>query len=390
MKIGEIGAKYGFVAKDNGYIRFDKVRIPRENMLMRYAKVSRNGDYSRLGDVRISYATMLFTRAFLTWISGITIAKAAAIVVKYSHFRSQFVSEGKETTLILYQLQKEKIYPHIAETFAFIFGSQELESMCSRNLALINEENDFRMLNDCHALSSGLKAVYSWVNSVAIERMRRACGGHGFSSYSGLPSIIENVSPGTTYEGDNTVLMLQLGRYLLKSMDRASKNKPISAMVSYLAKQPSLALESREQLTADSLLSLFEVESYERLSRAALKLMAGAAQGLPQIKVWNRQAGISIVEAGVAHISGWTFKVFKQRVEGLPARLRAILHPVLMLYGCHTLLSLNLCNKTMRHEAIGWLQEAKEQLLDEVGRSDLLLVQAFHMGDNILGSAIAR
>lgn len=29
IQVGEQGAKYGFVNKDNGYIRFDRVRIPR-------------------------------------------------------------------------------------------------------------------------------------------------------------------------------------------------------------------------------------------------------------------------------------------------------------------------------------------------------------------------
>lgn len=29
MKIGDIGAKYGYNGKDNGYIRFDNIRIPR-------------------------------------------------------------------------------------------------------------------------------------------------------------------------------------------------------------------------------------------------------------------------------------------------------------------------------------------------------------------------
>ncbi len=40
IEVGDIGAKMGLVALDNGYVAFNNFRIPRENMLMRYAEVS--------------------------------------------------------------------------------------------------------------------------------------------------------------------------------------------------------------------------------------------------------------------------------------------------------------------------------------------------------------
>ena len=92
MNIGDIGAKYGYNGKDNGFIKFDKVRIPRENMLMKYAKVSKKGEFTRTGDIRISYATMLITRVLLCQASFISMAKTAAISIKYSHYRKQFKS----------------------------------------------------------------------------------------------------------------------------------------------------------------------------------------------------------------------------------------------------------------------------------------------------------
>lgn len=38
--VGDIGPKFGFDEVDNGYLKLDNIRIPRENMLMKYAKVS--------------------------------------------------------------------------------------------------------------------------------------------------------------------------------------------------------------------------------------------------------------------------------------------------------------------------------------------------------------
>jgi len=41
-----------------------------------------------------------------------------------------------------------------------------------------------------------------------LDKMKLACGGAGFSMYSGLPLLYLDYSPNTTFEGDNTVMML--------------------------------------------------------------------------------------------------------------------------------------------------------------------------------------
>lgn len=40
ITIGDIGPKFGYAANDNAFLKFDSVRIPRENMLMKHAQVS--------------------------------------------------------------------------------------------------------------------------------------------------------------------------------------------------------------------------------------------------------------------------------------------------------------------------------------------------------------
>jgi acyl-CoA oxidase len=44
IEVGDIGPKFGFVDKDNGYCIFKNVRIPRRNMLMRYVAVDKDGN----------------------------------------------------------------------------------------------------------------------------------------------------------------------------------------------------------------------------------------------------------------------------------------------------------------------------------------------------------
>jgi hypothetical protein len=48
IETGDIGPKIGYNNMDNGYARFDNVRIPRRNMAMRFAMVDEEGNYKKV------------------------------------------------------------------------------------------------------------------------------------------------------------------------------------------------------------------------------------------------------------------------------------------------------------------------------------------------------
>ena len=58
-----------------------------------------------------------------------------------------------------------------------------------------------------------------------MEICRKACGGHGFSHYSGIPMVINDYAALLTLEGENTILYLQVTRYLLKNYKYALTKK---------------------------------------------------------------------------------------------------------------------------------------------------------------------
>ena len=62
IKLGDMGPKLGYNCKNNGWCTFDHVRIPRENMPMKFIKVDREGCFSIEGDVRMLYSVMLGIR----------------------------------------------------------------------------------------------------------------------------------------------------------------------------------------------------------------------------------------------------------------------------------------------------------------------------------------
>lgn len=102
------------------------------------------------------------------------------------------------------------------------------------------EKNEFGRLNPTHALSSSVKAVITTDTLKAMEVLRRSAGGHGFSSYSGLPGIQTEVSPTATYEGENTILLLQTARFLIKALNSVKKGKGLPDIVAFLEQTSKL------------------------------------------------------------------------------------------------------------------------------------------------------
>ena len=83
IEVGDIGPKIGFNYKDNGYLYFRNVRISRKDMLSRYGKVDKDGNFTTKGDPRIGYAVMMVVRMFLTRFSGMVLAIATKITIRY-------------------------------------------------------------------------------------------------------------------------------------------------------------------------------------------------------------------------------------------------------------------------------------------------------------------
>ena len=63
------------------------------------------------------------------------------------------------------------------------------------------KENNFSRLNEAHIITSSVKGVSTKDGLEGLEIVRRAAGGHGYSSYSALPTLQLEVVPTYTFEG---------------------------------------------------------------------------------------------------------------------------------------------------------------------------------------------
>ena len=80
---GDIGPKYGYSTKDNGFLYLRHVRIPRKNLLSKFTSVTEEGKVVIQGNPKFSYATMMFIRVGLIFGSGYAIASPLAIAMRY-------------------------------------------------------------------------------------------------------------------------------------------------------------------------------------------------------------------------------------------------------------------------------------------------------------------
>ena len=90
--------------------------------------------------------------------------------------------------------------PRIAEVYANVFALKTIGDIGNRVIAEAKEGN-FKNLNESHVLTSAVKAVTTKDALAGIEIIRRAGGGHGFSSYSGVPMLLTEVAATYTFEG---------------------------------------------------------------------------------------------------------------------------------------------------------------------------------------------
>lgn len=122
----------------------------------------------------------------------------------------------------------------MAEFYAITITGNNIRRLCDENMRRVKKE-DFSLMAETHCCLSVSKSLFSETAYNGMDICRRACGGHGYSHYSGLPSIFYEYAAHLTHEGENTILYLQTARYLLKSYKHSlTKKKPLGDSVKYV------------------------------------------------------------------------------------------------------------------------------------------------------------
>lgn len=397
--IGDIGPKMGWNTVDNGFLAFNQVRIPRANMLARYASVSADGTYHTSGHAKSGYGTMVLIRSMLVRDASDALARACAIAIRYSAVRRQGPAlgpDGGEHVVLDYQMQQQRLLTLLATAYAYRLTGFYMLRLYER-LQTDLEDNDLSVLPEVHATSSGLKAMCTVVTADGIEDARRACGGHGFMASSGLPYLVSWYAPSVTFEGDSVVLQLQTARYLLKSRTQALKGTPLAGGVQYLmgALPGGCPATSEADMRAlPTLLGVLEARALAVVSQTHDAMQAHLERGMSWEEAWNQAMMVQLCDASRAHCE---FIVARNFVTGLAsvddAGLRGVLGRLACLYLVHTILNATgVCLETgiLKARQVRWLRDICTALLAELRPEAVALVDAFNFPDFLLNSTLGR
>ncbi|KAG0236657.1 acyl-coenzyme A oxidase [Actinomortierella wolfii] len=408
VKVGDIGPKsYGGFSKiDNGFVRFEHHRIPRENMLMRFAKVTKEGEYIKPPSSKLAYGSMVLLRSYMVRGAGLTLARAATIATRYSTVRRQFhvptsrrdeANPKLETQVINYPMVQARLFPIIAQTYAMLAAGDNMINMYNSMLSELMQ-GDISSLAEVHAISSGLKTTCTTIAATGVEECRKLMGGHGYSYFSGISHIWSTYVPSNTYEGDNYLLTQQSARYLLKQVKLAStspdKVTPYAKYVLRLTNQDTFMAERADvKVEQDWLRPEVQLAAFEhRAGRLVGELALGA---MKKDVVWS-DLNIECWRLCHAHsqyilVRSAIEAVDVAKKQGRSAEVVAVLKQLSDLFALHSIqqnLGDYLEDYYVNAKQCQALRSQIKKLQDALADNAVALTDAFDFSDHYLGSAL--
>jgi len=399
-KCGDIGPKLGFNSRENGFLALDNVRIPRKYMFQRVAKVHADGRYETVSHPKLYYVPMMLIRVGLVRFAYSYLAKSVTIATRYSCVRRQFSNlddSEDERKVIDYQLQQGKLTRALSTAYCFAFNALFIESFWEDVLKAIKQK-DFEPMEEMHVISCGYKGFFTMLAGQYIEECRQACGGHGYLHASGLPSLMTGYVAQMTYEGDNFVLALQVGKHLLKCASHVAKGKEVKGHAAYLNNMPKLLTETASNIDFTNhrdVLHVLEVRAARQTAALAQKVAELRGKGNNMMEITNSIMQSDMIEAARSHIFYLATKVFVDAVEKQAAELQGPLSTMAAMFGLYRLkenLTYLFAGETSYFQAgdVEKVDQALDSLTSELRPNLVGLVDSFSYHDNDLLSALGR
>ncbi|KAF9190590.1 Peroxisomal acyl-coenzyme A oxidase 1 [Haplosporangium sp. Z 767] len=412
IELGNLGSKIGFNTIDNGFMRVSKVRIPRQQMMMRNSSVTREGQYVPAKNAKMNYSTMVAIRANIVKNAGFALGQALTVAIRYSMVRVQGgdripSQKGEELKIIDHGMQRYRLTTSLALSYAMLMTGRVMTELHRRNLKNVIQ-GEVELMAEVHATSSGLKALTSDLSTAQMEDARRACGGHGFAWCGGIVDILTTTLQDVTVEGENTILHLQTSRWLLKTILQALKTKNLSAVPVGLrsALQGDHALDQEKSaiildqpVTSDALIAAFWHREARVLQEVVSRILkdGGGEEAMAKSQV-------QMVELSRTHGEGMLVRNFCEAIAKEEQTIRnqggdvnkgflPVLKMLCELHGIHRMLEQAgdfTEDGYLSRQQVRWCKERRFQLVDLLRYELVGLVDAFDISDNQLNSAIGR
>ncbi|MBF6089810.1 acyl-CoA dehydrogenase family protein [Nocardia cyriacigeorgica] len=412
----DCGLKGGLPGVDNGRIVFDHVRVPRENLLNRYADVAPDGTYSS----EIENPSRRFFTTLGTLVRGrVSVGGAAAagarvalsIAGRYALKRRQFgdPDDGGEILLLDYRNHQRRLLPLIARSYALAFAQNDL--VRRMHLVQTGQDLDPGAQRALEKRAAGLKVAQTRHATRAIQECREACGGAGYLTENRLVTLKADTDVFTTFEGDNVVLTQLVAKELLTAYsdevrdldalgwvrfaatmagDVVRKRSGVRQLIQTLRDRGDESVDEGDLSKRAVQLQLFADREDYLVRTAAHRLRARAEETSPFEAFNNAQD--HILAAGSAHIDRLVLEAFIEGISGIEdPDARALAEAVCDLFVYATLeenLSWFIMHRFMSVERGKAVRRGVNELVDRLRPDALTLIEAMGVPEPMLRAAM--
>ena len=404
VRIEDCGYKMGLNGVDNGRIWFDKVVIPKDNLLNKYGDIGEDGNYeSPIENPSKRFFTMLgalVAGRVSVGIAGNTAAKSAlTIAIKYALKRRQFAAkDGEAETLIMdYPSHQRRLLPKLAKTYALNFALHDLQAYYAKQYGTGE-------MRHVETLAAGLKSYATWHCTQTIQECREACGGKGYLAENRLTDLKADTDIFTTFEGDNTVLMQLVAKSLLSDFRDNFNDGGYMAILRFMAGRITTTVTELNPISirntnAEHLLSKeFQLAAFEYRTQKLLFTVGQRMRNYIKRRITPYQAYLRcqnhMLTMAEAYVEQVVLEKFYQEIDKVvDSQVKNVLTRLCRLYALETIEKHRgwyLENDYVSGAKSKSIRRVVNKLCQELRPDALSLVESFNIPQELLGAKIVE
>jgi acyl-CoA oxidase len=315
-------------------------------MLMTHSQLARDSTFTKDPlRARLSYSVMMLVRGRIPGIFTVELSQALKIATRHSVVQQQGLgpADALKDKASIFQCKHQhfRLLSMIAKTYAMFFGSRVCDEQYIKLREMQNEnDHSLALCSRTDYWHEGMRHIrgYRW-----CRRRAQAVWWSRLYGYLRSTDIVGALSDGATFEGGNYVLWQQVGRHVLKQLDRLQDGEPIEPQLQYLTnvEDPNIPCSAFAMQFLDPQVQ-FAIY-LDRVHRQLVKAHSAirASTRLPG-DAWNEHMML-LISTSQAHIEYFILKSFIDTISALRdtalSSLRTVLNRIRFLFAPFTIIN---------------------------------------------------